>query len=100
MPTGHVTSSAPEAAATMPALRLIAQAMPAAKHHSMTVRTNSAPCAAVNEPNRTAAPIPNETPSTSGSRPCGLSCKAVAPAMAALPPAAMAVPAGSEPAAR
>src|SRR6476469_8180915 len=38
----------------------------------------------------TAAPMPADTPITRGTLPCGLSCRAVAPAMAALPPAATA----------
>ena len=90
--SGAVTSNALAAAATSPALAPSAHCMPTAKHHSAITPTKMALYADVKEPSRTAAPISSDTAITRGIRPRGLSCSAVAPAIAAAPAAAVAAP--------
>ena len=80
---GAITNNALAAAATSPGLPPSAHCMPAAKHHSATTTTNATSLDAVNAPRNTAAPICNDTMMTSGTRPPGLSCSAMAPAIAA-----------------
>src|SRR5262245_43082264 len=84
---GAATSSAVAAAAIKPAFVPNAHCSPAAKHHSATTITNPTSCKEVNALSATAAPIIIDTAITRRAEPCGLSCNAVAPAIAAAPAA-------------
>ena len=87
---GSVTRSALPAAAISPAFELSPHAIPAAKHHSAATAVNTTPNDEKADARSTAPPMTADTAITSGIRPRGLSCRAVAPAIAAAPAAAMA----------
>jgi hypothetical protein len=87
---GAVTSSTAAAAAISPGLVPAAHASPARKQPMATTTMNGIEYADVDAPTSTASPMAIDTPTTRGIRPCGLSCRAVAPAMVAAPAAAMA----------
>ena len=82
-----IRMSAAPAAATRPALALMAQCIPAATHHSAVTTTNAMLLPSVSEPSSTASAISRETTTTVGNRLRGLSCKALAPATMAAAPA-------------
>src|SRR3954468_3284611 len=82
---GEITNRAALPAATRPGLLPSAHCMPAAKHQMATTARNTASYDAVTAPRKTAAPNCSETTITSGTRPAGLSCIAIAAAIAAAP---------------
>src|SRR2546427_3135340 len=84
---GEITNRAALAAATRPGLLPSAHCMPAAKHQTATTARNTPSYDADIAPRKTAAPSCSDTTMTSGTRPAGLSCIAIAPAIAAAPEA-------------
>ena len=91
---GPVSINALAAAATSPALPPSAQAIPAPKAHTATAAMKARSCGAVNHPSRAAPPVASDAPSVSRNRPWGVSFSAIAPTIAALPPATIADPGG------
>src|SRR5438874_13718680 len=82
---GEITSRAVPAAATSAGLLPSAHCMAAPKHQIATTAMNTTSWGAVSAPRNTTEPSCNDTRMTSGARPAGLSCIAIAPEIAAAP---------------